>query len=172
MSPSNRLVFALAAGCVAIAAISALQQRSPADQTPPPMQASVDDIGKNLILVGRLQKPLGTMMTVRGRWRIPDGVPKDASPRFTVSHVEGKRLDQPIEFHIAQLSVFTKRGASAIPPHDRQSDLDGVEWTLWAYEIGSVELYPEDFWKAVPPMPEPGFLAPPFSSKLVGLHQP
>jgi hypothetical protein len=55
-----------------------------------PIAINVEDIGDSVILIGRLGKPLGTKMKMRGLWSMPEAVQKDNSPRFTVTHIDGK----------------------------------------------------------------------------------
>ncbi len=134
---------------------------------------SVDEIGRNLILIGRLKKPLGTLMTIRGKWHYPDARGKDDSLRFAVTHVDGHRLAEPLEFDVAQVEVNTKSGKKAIPPYERQKQLDGAEWTLKAYETGSLLISPPigpDGKEAV--AEQAAYYTRPFTSKIVGVLQP
>ncbi len=105
---------------------------------------NVDDIGTKVTLVGRLGQPLGKMMKLRGSWKYPNGVMKDASLWFTVTAVNYRKLATPVEFHIAQVSARTEDHKDAIPAHEHQKDLDGVAWTLKAYETGRFSAVPDD----------------------------
>jgi hypothetical protein len=118
-----------------------------ADVKDPPVQISVEEIGKNAVLVGRLKKPLGTMMTVRGKWFYPPLTEKDYSPRFLIREIDGVKLDRPIELNVAQCDVVTKTGEPAIPPHERRKELEGKEWTLRAFEAGRFADIPTEYWK-------------------------
>jgi hypothetical protein len=142
-----------------------------ADSPAAPVEFSVDEVGKHLTLIGRLGKPLGTMMTVRGKWSYPKELVKDGSLRFTVSHVNDQPLGQPFEFNIRQLAVVTKNGTSAIPTsREGGAKLAGTEWTIRAYESGSVEIIPADFWKETAPYARPYYFRD-FTSKLNGVLQ-
>ena len=137
---------------------------------PAPAQIAVDSIGKDTILVGRLKKPIGTLMMMRGKWSYPDERAKDYSLRFTVSHVDDRVLDQPLEFNVNQIDVFTKQGDNALPPYEQHKQLVGVEWTLSAYETGTIEMTPGDFWKGSQPRAAPYYFRP-FTSKVRGVLQ-
>lgn len=136
-----------------------------------PVEVSVDEIDKSLVLIGRLRKPLGTLMTVRGKWSYPEEPAKDSSLRFTVSHLDGKELGKPVEFNVRQLDVVTKKGSKAIPSYDGHPRLAGKEWTLRAYETGSIEMIPEEYFKETPPHAVPYYFDT-FTSKLTGVLQP
>lgn len=147
-----------------------------AEDQPPPATVSVADIGTKVALVGRLGQPLGAMMTLRGRWAYPvesPGPVKDNSIRFTVSHVNGKQLAQPVEFNVAQIDAVSADGKSAIPGRrEGQAALDGVSWTFRAYETGRFDKIPEEYWKERGTGP-PGlpYWTTTFTSKLVGIVQ-
>jgi hypothetical protein len=105
---------------------------------------NVDDIGTKVTLVGRLGQPLGKMMKLRGSWKYPDGVAKDYSLRFTVTAVNDHKLATPVEFNIAQISARTEDDKDAIPEYKHQKELDGIAWTLNAYETGRFSAVPDD----------------------------
>ena len=147
-----------------------LAQHELAKQKAAPTQVSVDDIGEGVILVGRLKKPLGTMMTVRGKWSFPREEVKDYSLRFTISHVDGQKLKKPVELHVAQVNVVTKSGKDAIPPHDEHKQLDGMQWTIRAYETGKINHIPEDYWKELGEfLPQMPYWYREFTSELNGV---
>lgn len=105
-----------------------------------PLTINVDDIGKSVTLIGRLGKPLGTRMEIRGRWSTPEFPVKDDSPRFTVTHIDGKKIDKPVEFNIGQIEAKIRDKAAnpqdAIPNYKEWDSLEGQEWTMTAYETG------------------------------------
>jgi hypothetical protein len=105
---------------------------------------NVDDIGPKVTLVGRLGQPLGKMMKLRGSWKYPDGVMKDSALWFTVTAVNDRKLAKPVEFHIAQVSARTEDDKDAVPADEHEKDLDGVAWTLKAYETGRFSAVPDD----------------------------
>lgn len=134
-------------------------------------QVSVAEIGRTVTLVGRLGRPLGTMLSVRGTWRLPEGRSKDNSLSFIVSHVDGQKLESPVAFHINDMSVQDARGRNAKPPLDEHALLDGETWTLRGYETGRVTRIPAEFWtesrRSIPAMRG----EPPFASQFVSFRQ-
>src|SRR5262245_47473281 len=96
------LLIVLAIGPPSIAALFLVRLDSSAAQEPTAV-VSVADIGNRVTLVGLLGKQLGTMMEVSGTWRYPGPNVKDDSMRFIVSHVDGKELEKPVEFNVAQI---------------------------------------------------------------------
>jgi hypothetical protein len=104
---------------------------------------NVDDIGTKVTLVGRLGQPLGKMMKLRGSWKYPSDLVKDYSLRFTITEVNDHRLATPVEFNIAQIKARTEDDKDAIPEYKHQKDLDGVAWTLNAYETGRFSVIPQ-----------------------------
>jgi hypothetical protein len=136
-----------------------------------PIDVSVEDIGSRVNLIGRLGKPIGAMMTVRGKWHFPSEHVKDYSLRFTVSHVDGQQLDMPIEFNIDQLNVVNKNGSSAIPPLSKHEQLNGTDWTFRAFETGTIRMSPDEYWLEREAHAMPYYFRP-FTSELTGILQP
>jgi hypothetical protein len=135
-------------------------------------QVPVDEIGARFILMGRLGKPLGTMMTVTGKWGYPDKAVKDYSLRFTVSQVNAKRLDKPVVFNVAQIKAVSQDGKDAIPKYDAHKSLDGVSWTLRAYETGRFQGIPNEYWiERGSGRPASPYWFRTFTSELVGIVQ-
>lgn len=135
----------------------------------------VEDIGTKVTLVGRLGVPLSTMMTLNGKWGYPDetnGIVKDDSLRFTVTHVNGVNLKKPVEFNVAQVHAVEKDGKTAIPVYKDHDLLDGVSWTLRAYETGRAGFRPQDYWKEIGSGPRQSpYWAGAFSSEITGVVQ-
>jgi len=129
---------------------------------------SVEDIGTKVTLVGRLGEPLGKLMEVKGTWGYPDARVKDYSLRFRVSHVNGKRLPKPVEFNVAQVKAATRSGKNAIPQFKDHKTLEGVSWTLRAYETGRFRGVPEELDTAASASP---YWWKTFTSELVGVVQ-
>ncbi len=134
------VAFAAVFGIFVSIATSSLQSRG----NDAKLAINVDDIGTKVTLVGRLGQPLGKMMKLRGSWKYPNGLAKDYSLRFTVTEVNGHKLATPVEFNIEQISARTQDDKGAIPEYERRKDLDGVAWTLNAYETGRFSAYPSD----------------------------
>jgi hypothetical protein len=67
---------------------------------------------------------------------------------------------------------FTRGGKKAIPSYEHRKSLEGVSWTLRAYETGRFEVTPLAYWKerglGIPAAP---YSAKTFQSELVGIVQ-
>ncbi len=135
------------------------------------IKIQVENIGRSVVLIGRLRKPLGEKMTVRGRWALPSGVPKDNSPRFTVFEVNGKALAQPVEFNIEQLTAYTTEHRDALPDYDHRKSLDRQVWSMFAYETGRVAFKPNEELEKFPvfPVEQAAYYASAFTSELVAV---
>jgi hypothetical protein len=164
-------------GAVVLLALSTAATSLPvvAETPEPAATVSVADIGTKVSLVGRLGQPLGKMMTIRGKWVKPSNFPKPGAFLFIVSHVNGKQLTQPVEFDIGQMEVVMPNGKNALPDFKRQAELDGVVWTLRAYETGRFSTTPEEYWteRGSGPRALP-YWTRDFTSELVGIvqHEP
>ncbi len=150
---------------VLILAVSARADRP----APKPIDIPIDQIGREVRLIGRLGHPLGEMMTVEGSWGGPKGLEKESSLRFFVSSVDGKPLENPVEFYVERVNARNKSGAKVTPA-------SGDRWTMHAFETG-------DYFGAVPKKytdelhkPEQAASQAPawhwqFSAKLIGILQ-
>jgi hypothetical protein len=128
---------------------------------------AVDEIGRTVLLVGRLGVPLGEKMEIVGRWHYPERPhSKDDSIRFSVTSVNGKTLAKSVEFNHEQLD-FTNREHQALS----QSDLEKQVWTLVAYETGSIRIIPDEYLSDSPVFPTAGrvYYAKPFTSEVVAV---
>jgi hypothetical protein len=138
----------------------------------PKVTVPVESIGSDVTLVGRMGEPLGTMMEVKGTWSQPKEIVKDNSPRFNVTHVNGKKLDTPVEFNIAQITADTPDRKTAIPELNEWKTLEGVSWTMRAYETGDLHIQPreyhEEFGKPVILGSKPYWMRT-FTSRLIGV---
>jgi hypothetical protein len=133
---------------------------------------NVESIGRTVTLVGRLGKPLGTKATIEGTWSFPTEIVKDFSARFTVTRVDGKRLERPVEFNVAQLTVMTRNHQNALPAYEQQRSLAGQEWSMIAYETGYIGLIPDEYNdRRSPVFPVVGrpYFTKAFTSKLVAV---
>ncbi len=128
---------------------------------------NVDDIGTKVTLVGRLGQPLGKMMKLRGSWKYPRGLVKDDSLRFTVTEVNGHKLATPVELNIAQIRARSDDDKDAIPQYQHQKALDGVAWTLNAYETGRFSAVPQSGFSVALP-----YWQRTFTSEVVGTVVP
>lgn len=135
------------------------------------LRINVDDIGKKVVLIGRLGEPLGTWVTLKGTWELPKlELVKDYSLRFMVTRINDRELSTPIEFNIAQIEARFKNGKDALPAHEHQKTLDGVTWTLRAYETGYLLVAPMpevvNPGGRIPPAPQVPYYSRPFTSSL------
>jgi hypothetical protein len=144
-----------------------------ADEPPSSTRVSVDDLDRSIVLVGRLGHPLGTMLTLDGTWGYPDqsrGPTKDYSLEFTIHTVNGKRLAQTLTLKTGAVHVIDKSGASLIPPHKQHKELDGVSWSLRAYETGRYTVMPDEYWQYRGPIAM--IPLPVFASSIAGYVAP
>jgi hypothetical protein len=146
-----------------------------AQEAPAKRAISVDEIGRSVELIGRLGKPLGTKMEIRGRWLLPTddmAGAKDSAPRLTVTEVDGKALARPVEFHIAQVRAMTAEHADALPTYEQRERLGGQEWSMIAYEKGYLAVGPDEYLdkrRVFPAVAEPYYHGTPFVSQLVAV---
>jgi hypothetical protein len=140
----------------------------------PTVFVSVQEIGIKVALVGRLGQPLGKPMDVKGKWRLANELEsaKDESPKFTVTYVNGQSLKKPVEFNLGFVKAVFRGRKVQYPPFREWEKLDGVVWTLRAYETGLLNLEPNDWWKeeGTQPSARPVWLET-FNSELVGVIQ-
>jgi hypothetical protein len=112
-----------------------------------------------VVVIGRLGVPLKTMMTVRGSWRSPNQgtlgqATKPTNIKFDVTHVNGKKLETPVQFDRVLVHVQN-------PLNENDTDTDRKElapvkdetWEIRAYETGAFRGRPAEFAKelGVPP---------------------
>lgn len=113
-----------------------------------PVHVLWSDIGNKVQIIGRLGKPMNTMMGLRGEWRKPE---EYAKPRntdaldFYVSHVDGTKLSSPIRFleYCVEVSPGLRQDALLKPAA-------GEIWECRACEVGSfpnaASMHWEDFY--------------------------
>lgn len=143
------VVYLTMAAALAFAFRFAVARSEGADNAGRKIEISVDDLGKTAELIGRLGKPLGTWMTIKGKWALPKEVVKDFSLRFTVTHMNGEKLEEPIEFRLDQIRAVDRRGNSVMPEFKDRNRFDGRTWTLTAYETGRIHVTPPEYYKAI-----------------------
>ncbi len=110
----------------------------PIEVQPPVQKVLTSDIGTRVQIIGRLGYPLGELVTIRGAWIQPRGLPnqpvKDDTPYFSVTSVNGKRLETPVIF-----DFFSEAwGAEEIP---RQ---EGPVWEVRGCESGGFRGTPRE----------------------------
>ncbi|HUP77371.1 MAG TPA: hypothetical protein VM260_02340, partial [Pirellula sp.] len=112
-------------------------------------QVHVNDIGTEIELVGRLGRPLGTMVTIAGTWAYPDqskGPTKVYDLQFTIASVDGTPLATPLTLDVWSMDVLNVDKKSAIPKHAQHSTIDGESWTIRGYETGRFSKTPAEYW--------------------------
>lgn len=167
--------------CIAVVAALAmgvplvLAPRAPAKDGDGKLQISVDDLGKTAELVGRLGQPLGTWVTIKGKWALPDSREKPSGLKFTVTHVSGTKLGRPAEFDVSLVEVVDRRGNDVTPKWEDRNKFDGQTWTLKGYETGEFHIRPPEYYREIGS--DPGLMAKPdflraFTSRIDGILQP
>ncbi len=160
--------------CATLLGVAALQLRPTviADTAPPAQRFSVDEIGRSLLLVGRLGVPLGEKMELSGYWHFPKTPQaKDDSIRFSVTAVNGSQLREPVEFNHEQIDVADLQQRNVIPEYKNHRELEGQAWTLIAYETGRVQMMPDEYPSKSPVFPVAGmpYYTKPFTSEIVAV---
>lgn len=137
------------------------------------IQVSVDDLGKTAELIGRLGKPLGTWVTIKGTWALPISSAKPSGLKFTVTHVSDTKLEKPVEFDVALVKVVDRRGNDVTPKFENRKKFDGRTWMLKGYETGRFHIEPVEYDAAIGAQvsQRPDWIKP-FSSEIVGILQP
>jgi hypothetical protein len=136
------------------------------------LRVSVDDLGKTAELVGRLGKPLGTWVMIKGKWALPVSREKPSGLKFTVTHVSDTKLEKPVEFDVALVNVVDRRGNDATPNWEDRNKFDGQTWTLKGYETGEFHITPPEYYREIGSAP--GLMAKPdylraFTSRIDGV---
>jgi hypothetical protein len=139
-----------------------------------PQQAiRVDSIGKDVTLIGRLGEPLGTKIELQGKWGFPKTIEKDGAIRFTVHTVNQRKITPNVTFNIYQMRLLNSRRREDRPPEDTWAKLEGEEWTLIAYETGSIRITPDEYRaenRVFPQVAMP-YYTEPFTSELVAVRR-
>ena len=148
------VIYVAAAAALALAFRLGVAPSEGAEEAESKDRIPVDELGKSADLIGRLGKPLGSWVTIKGTWSYPKSRngrrPKDASLRFTVSHVDGVELAKSVEFNIAQIDAKNSQGQSAFQEFKDRRKLDGRTWTLKAYETGRLKIdTPPEYYEAI-----------------------
>ena len=144
-----------------------------AQQSASKKQVDVRSLGKDIAVIGRLGKPLGTMISVEGTWGFPDqsaGPTKDYSVQFTIHTANGANLKTPVTLSYRSVQIEDKHGKSLIPPHKHHKELDGQSWKLRVFETARFTRIPLEYWNhrgGAVTMP----YTPPFDSVIRGFMQ-
>lgn len=90
------------------------------------------DLPNKAVIVGRLGKPMGTLVNIRGMWTTRERR-DEPTLVFLVTHVEGRLLQEPVRF--SWIDSFSPTGAIPPPARDRER-AEGIEWEMRAWESG------------------------------------
>jgi len=119
-----------------------------------------EDIGKTVEIQGRLGYPLGTLITIRGKWTDPGY--KD-SPILEVGLVNGRKIDKPVMLCPGQVTQIHHgyKGRNGKPGESWDWHFDwkgeipsprpelGQTWEMVGVETGTFDRYTDDAWKEV-----------------------
>jgi hypothetical protein len=108
--------------------------------------STVDLEKEDVVVIGRLGIPLTTMATLRGTWHHPDEriAVRDDRLWFHVTHVDGEKLERPVEFHRALVHFANLSGGS-----DDEEPSDGDSWEVRAYESGGFRTIPSGYYREI-----------------------
>jgi hypothetical protein len=118
-------------------------------ETQEPKSVNAADIGVKVQIIGKLGTPIGTLMSIRGQWRMPSfgasPPPKPPELQFHVTHLDGKPLSKE--------TIYFASAVRAINLKDqRNHEADGVVWEMRAFEGGQfvnlAERHWQEFYKA------------------------
>ena len=98
------------------------------------------DIGKKVQIIGRLGKPMGTLMSLRGQWCMPSKSPKPASLEFHVTHLDGKPLPGDVVFYRQVVTATNLKNQT-------EHEAEGVVWEMRAFEEGRFVNLKERHWE-------------------------
>jgi hypothetical protein len=106
-----------------------------------------EDIPDRVQIIGSLGRPLGEMVTIRGKWwdpgrRTKGPPPKDMTPRFRVTEVNGERLVERVTFRRELIRPVDVGGGNRAPDPE-----DGATWELRGVQMGGFRYVPDHAWK-------------------------
>lgn len=114
-----------------------------------------------LTIIGQLEKPLGTLVTIRGSWKPMIWFQK-RNTIFVADNVDGVPLAKPAYFDVV-IPVLDEETFPANPPHEKFDRQQDVEWELRGVEEGRFHGHAWSVWEEtfadrpiVSPV-EPGF---------------
>jgi hypothetical protein len=138
-----------------------------------PTLVQLEDIGNGVEIIGVLDHPLCSLLTVRGKWAQPHSRSKDPALLFRVHSVNGKRPNAKIELNKAQVIAIysSRRKVGGVIPPDGSWDWkfamggkepvpvpeEGETYEMVGVETCYFDSYPEEVWQVVgstvPPSP-------------------
>jgi hypothetical protein len=108
-----------------------------------PEMVHYSDIPERVQIIGKLGQPLGQLVTVRGRWAVPNPS-KPASPDFVIDEVNGRLLDPPVKFS----ADF--HGLEPVGKKDAEFTIKvGEEWELRGVETGGFVGFSQEVWREI-----------------------
>jgi hypothetical protein len=130
-----------------------------------------------VVVIGRLGVPLKTMTTVRGTWQYPNRgtvrqALKPSNIKFDVTHVNGKKLENSVQFDRALVYVeYPLDGDDSDSNRNVPTPVEGDTWEIRAYETGAFRGRPDEFAKALGAPPDNSRSGPDWGSPfLVEVH--
>ncbi len=161
----NRIVAVWVAVLVVVGFTDAEEPVGSEPRDKPITSIRAEDIPEKAQIIGRLGKPLGDLITIRGKWIKPGRQAKDRSLTLHVDRVNGKALEAAIELHSLQVRTISllrhERGRKPRPgePWDWHFDLKGTElpptrsdgevWEMAGVETGEFDTDSEDAWREI-----------------------
>jgi hypothetical protein len=103
------------------------------------------------VVIGRLDRPLREVMSVKGVWVDPGETVKPRSWDFQVTEVNGKELAKAVVFYRSSVEVVKELNKEVNP------SAAGEKWELRAYEAWTNYDPPQEYWDelGVPPASPP-----------------
>jgi len=108
------------------------------DQKREPIMVHYSDIPKRVQIIGKLGRPLGELVTVRGKWTAPSLAKPGLPTIFMVNQVNGRFLDPPAEFDDVE-PVWEKDA-------EFTKETVGEEWELRGVETGGFVGFSDKVW--------------------------
>lgn len=121
----------------------------PANRSIQSQKVLASEIGHRVQIVSDLGKPLGELMTIRGRWiEPPPEVYKDNPWEFVVTVVDGIKLNPPVRLKKHYLSYLGRSYAEELDPLPHPDDIKRVGSEVW-----ELRGYEAAFYGGPPPAP-------------------
>ena len=94
----------------------------------PHVTVRADEIGRSVTVMGRLDSPIGSVLSISGVWQKSQGRAKPGELlNFYVDEVNGRRLDSPVAFRDLDVAIVDSNENPIQPAV-------GARWALRAYE--------------------------------------
>lgn len=153
-------VAAIACTGMIVHALSANGPRDSWGQDNRVKEIAASEVGKSVQIIGRLGRPLGQLVTIRGQWR---DVRAKHDTEFIVESIDGNKTARAIEFVDWDVSPVLSRNGKATGkstdkwewkfdwhgPLPSPIEADGEVWELIGVETGGFMDYTEEAWKEI-----------------------